>query len=875
MAVLRDLLDGARRGRGGAVVVRGEPGIGKSALLDETARRAAGLRVNRGWGSVAEAALPFAGLQPLLRDALDRVGELPASEAAALRDALAPAAAHGADHRLVATAVLALWTAASADRGLVLLIDDAHWLDGESARALAFAARRIGRAPVAVVFAADDTFAAPGLPVLRLARLARADAARVLREHAGDLPGDRHDHYLELADGNPLALIELPEAFEPDPPGRLKRGQAHRAYLERIRRLPDATRHALACLAAEGTGDPGTALRALRTLGLSLDELAPAEQASLVEVAPGAITFRHPLIRAAAYKDAPIGRRLAVRRVLAGVVDDAARRSWHLCAATAGPDESVAAELDRAARDAERKGDLAAASIAYERAARLTPAARQRGHRLTAAARTALACGRTERAKELAGTAAPLTDLPPDLADLAEVRAVIEAEQGSLSAAARVRVAGAAHRGSGERTAGMLLDAAYDAFSGGHRDILTDIAHRLDGLGPAGASAAAWVADALALLRGDPAPRPAGFPGLIAVGRASDAPDGVRLLAAQTALHIGADEALYGLIRPLVDRCAPTVHRPRVLRLYGKVQLSRGALPDAQATLAEALRAADEAGQHRQAAYARGTLALLAAVRGDADACERVTRDAPGDMGPILDNWRASSLALVELAGRRHARALERLDDVVTGPARHLTAAVLPDHVEAAVCLGRTSAAQESFARFTAYARHGGQPWALAVLARCRALLDPEHAHGHFAEAVRLHRAAGRPLERARTDLLYGEWLRRASKRAEARCPLRSAWEAFDRLGARLWAERAAAELRATGESLDRRDPGPDPLARLTAQEAHVVRLAATGATNRDIAAQLSLSHRTVGYHLYKAFPKLGVTSRMELQRLGLPPDRP
>ncbi|QFZ17038.1 AAA family ATPase [Saccharothrix syringae] len=886
LATLDRLLDDARAGRSGVLVVRGEAGIGKSALLDHLAARAAGpstadqgFRVLRGTAVESESEIPFAGLHLLLTPVVDRVTALPPPQATALRAALGLAPPDRDDGYLVGLAVLTL-LADLAEQGPVLcLVDDAHWLDEGSARALVFAARRLQAEGVAVVFAARDLhappFPAPGLPELRLTGLAPAAVAALLAEHAADLPRHVRAQIAAEARGNPLALLELPAAQRE---GHLTAAHAHhvaalpahsrvqQTFADRIAALPERTRTLLLVAAADDTGDPGAVVKAAELLGASIADLEPAERRQLLRSDGGRLAFRHPLIRAAAYRGAPLARRLAVHRALAGVLEDAHRAAWHLAAATTEPDEAVAAALARTAEDARGRGGFTAVATAYQRAAELSPDPLDRGRRLVAAAGAAGVAGQFDRAAVLAEQAWDVLRDPVEVARAARIQARVASERGfpAEAAATLVRAASCAAHAEPELAGEMLFNAAQNAWAGRDLAAVREIADRVGDL-PGAADTRAVARAALGLEGGDVPGGLAALRELLRSPYAEGAGDAVR---AWWHLVLGDDRAASGVAVEMERRAraqGALAVLPRALAYLARCRLHLGRHREARATAEEGLRIADDIGQGFSVGFLTSVLAELAAVEGDERRCaELVARQPVEPPGSVRA---ACALALLDLGLGRHDAVLERLADAAAGTHRLYAISSLPDLVEAAVRTGDRAAAEDPAAWYAEWAEHTGRPWARAVAARCRALLTDDERW--FTRAAELHRGSDhRPFERARTDLLHGEWLRRARRRADARTPLRAALEVFERLGATPWANRARTELRATGES--RAVPGPDPLSALTPQELQVVRLAAEGLSNRDIGAQLFLSPRTVGHHLYKAYPKLGVASRAELTRLDL-----
>ena len=907
--VIADVVARAHGGRSGALVVRGEAGIGKTVLLENAASAAADMMVLRGSGVETEADLPFAALHLILRPVLDRLGELPPPQAGALRGAFAlpGGEGHSAEHRfLVGLAVLTLLSELAEARPLLCLIDDAQWLDRASADALFFAARRLDAEGIAMLFAARDGaggFAAPGLAEQRLGGLDDDAAAELLTASAGELAPRVRDWIMQEAGGNPLALIELPAVLTPEQRGGelaplafhigtvSPASRVQDAYRDLLRRLPEPARAMLSLAAADDTADFAAIMRAGQELGLSPADLAPAETASLVSVTAGGVAFRHPLLRAAAYHGAPLGMKTAAHRALARALDgaeNADRRAWHLAEASTGPDDEVAAELERAAERARNRTGYAAASSAYLRAAQLTADRESKARRLVFAAEAAADAGRMERARDCAAQASRTGTDPRVLARAARIRAVLEFEQGSPRAAHTILVAAAGAIAAAEpaAAASMLVEAARNAHFAGEPELAREAVTRLMAVPlPADASLPPLFVGALAgladLLEVNPArgiPRIRDW--LAEPPRAGTAVDAVRFLAAAMSVMAGDDAATYSRTASLTADCREQGAiglLPLALHGLSIAQIYRGRHRDASDSAAEGLRLAVDTGQWARAWHLRAILAWLAAVAGDAGRCLSLAGDsvmpAARHQFTLAAAWGNWALALLDLGHGDAAAALHRLESAADTGAYHplLAALYAPDQVEAAVRAGQPERAREPAARFQQRAAATGQPWAAAVNERCRGLLSAGDAAGqHYAEAVRLHELGGRPFDNARTRLVYGEWLRRQRRRVDARDQLVPALETFTELGAAPWAERARAELRAAGAPVVAAGDASGPVSRLTPQELQVVRLAALGRTNREIAARMFLSPRTVGYHLYKAFPKLGIDSRAELARLDL-----
>ncbi|MFB8199933.1 helix-turn-helix transcriptional regulator [Kitasatospora purpeofusca] len=903
---LRSLLRGAAEGASGALVVHGEAGIGKTALLEHLAAEATGAaaaagdsaaggaagpagasgaaaaRVLRTTGIEAETELPFAALHQLLRPALDRLGLLPEPQADALRAAFGLAAPTGQDRFLTGLGVLTLLSEYAGESPLLCLVDDAQWVDRASLDALAFAARRLDSEGVVMVFAVREPVPL-GLPELRLDALDREAVAALLADHAGaDLPPHVRERVAAEARGNPLALIELPRALSEEqragllgplptaPADPTPASRVTAAFGARLGQLPEPTRAALLVAAADDMGDLGVVLTAA---GVSAAALEPAETAGLIRLDGAVLTFRHPLVRAAAYRGATLARRigahLALAEVLAGA-EHADRRAWHRAAASTGPDEVVARELDAAAERAGGRQGMASASAAHERASQLSPDPADRRRRLVAAAQAAADAGQFQRVAALlrrggedsgaSGGNASVGNAAAENAELARVRAALELNEGSAVRAVEVLLAA----GDGGPT--ILTEAFHAAQSAGDPDLVERVRARVaaaPGDHPATltALAAVYGGEPVAAERFEAAARD---PGTLF---------SERFLAAH-AVHALAD---HGRARELAELLLAHCRshgllgwQATCLHLLAEAHFALGELQPAARAAEEGLNIAGYAGLDHRACYLRATLAACAAVEGDEPRCRELAGTAleharEHGLGTAAAQAR-HALALAHLGAGDAAAALAHLDaaDRHPGGPPVLHALVLPELVEAAARAGtaRPGAAE----RLGRWADQCGSPAAHALAARCRALTaDDEEAEAFFVAAAAHGERAGGGLELARTRLLHGEWLRRRRRRSDARRVLREALEGFEKAGARPWAERARAELRGTGEVIDATSATGVPLGRLTPQEREVVRLAAAGRSNREIAAQLFLSPRTVGHHLYRAFPKLGVASRDQL----------
>ncbi|MFG1998539.1 ATP-binding protein [Spirillospora sp. NPDC048911] len=895
-ATIERLLQHARAGQSGVLVVRGEAGIGKSALLGVAESSATDMRVLRGTGVEHESGMPYAGLHLLLRRYLDRIDTLPDGQAKALRGAfnLGTGDETRGDRFLVGLAVLTLFSDLADERPLLCLIDDAHWLDSATAEALLFVARRLEAEPIVMVLAVRDPdapeFTTQGLPELRLRALDERAAAELLGDRAGELSAQARNEVLVTAMGNPLALLELPAtrpemsaSTGPSAGPSTTYTRLQRAFAERVAALPEPTQLVVLVAALDDRSELSMILSAAARLGATVADLEPAERERLVRTAEGRLEFRHPLIRTAAYEEATLSRRLSVHNALAEAYRAAGDRchfAWHLASAATGPDAKTAAVLEETAELERAGGGHASVAAMYERAATLSPAPGERGRRLSAAAVAAADAGLSERAISLAERAmADVTD-PLARAGLMLLRAGLADEQDRMREAHRLLSDTAESvAGLDARTAGYLFfQAGAAAANTGDRALLDRTATRAEELAMPNARLVRALARAFTGLNPDGHADPAD--GIAALRELMDSTGAC--LAPRDAVRTVMWHLMSGDLDGGLEAALELESRYRSEGALGllslvqmplaRLQLMLGRTRDALTTATEGLRLAADTGQHRIRVYQATTLAQLAAIQGDERRCEELAAEALERGLPPSDVHAATALSLLDLGLGRHEAALNRLAGVVAGTSRAGVIAAIPDLVEAAVRVGRPDRAREAARWHHDWAAQVGQPWVRAIASRCAALLAPDDEAGPlYEEAVRLHLQGGPPFEQARTELLHGEWLRRSRRRNEARGHLRTALEIFERLGAEPWSERARAELRAAGESLgDRPEGRPDVLALLTPQELQVVRLAAAGLSNREIGAQLFLSPRTVGYHLYKAYPKLGVASRGELARLEL-----
>jgi DNA-binding CsgD family transcriptional regulator len=891
------LLTDARHGHSGVLVVHGELGIGKTTLLMDTADQAAGFRVLRGAGYQTEVELAFAALHRLLRPVLDRTDRLPAPQASALWGAFGHADTH-TNRFLIELGVLGLLATVAAQQPLLCLVDDAHLLDQPSADALVFVARRLEREPIVVLLAARDAnlrqFSPPGLADLGLSGLDREAAGQLLEAHAGKVAPAVGDRLVEETGGNPLALVELAAALtsgqlagdEPLPQRLPLSAGLQQGFAQRVRQLPQLTQTLLLVAAAEDSGELATILAAGQALGASPAALEPAQRAGLVQVSDLELAFRHPLVRSAIYQGAPLTARQAAHRALIqtlGGEQDVDRRAWHLAAATLGPNEPAAAALEASAERARRRGGPAAAAAALERAAALTPQPGPRARRRVAAAQDLWDSGHTQRAQALLSQVEPLGADPTLGARIAQLAGTIELACGIPADACTQLLDGARLLVASDPAgaAELLVLATWAALAAGQLD---RIGAEISPLVPAvHDTRVRRIADSLAVVQlGQPTPTDA-------TGQGAPSPQATSwppamavwlwplLTVPEPAPSLAAAQRQYASL--VADtRAAGTISAMLVaLADLAATQFLLGWWPEALGNANQGLRRATEAGQEATAGYFLVLQAGIAALQGRAEDCRRLADQALKIASPrrlaVVAAGASWVLAILDLGVGRPAAALDRLQRLSTPPhpSAHGAVALLAvgDLVEAAAHTGTHQGLEPLVARMERLARWGQEPWSLATAHRCRALLShDDQAERHLQAALATDGLAELPFELAHTQLLYGQWLRRARRRADARPQLHRALETFERLGASPWADQARAELRASGQSARRREASTRD--QLTPQELQIARLASQGLTNQQIAAQLFLSPHTVSYHLHQIYTKLGIASRADLDQLDL-----
>lgn len=892
LAVIDALLRAAGQGHGGGLLLRGEPGIGKSALLEEAGRRGKGMHVLHASGVEPEAELSFATLHGLLRPALGQLDRLPSPQRRALRVAFGQQAASAPDRFLVALAALTLLSELAADQPVVCLIDDAQWADRASLDTFGFLARRIDAEPIAIILAArsgeGNQVTSTGLTTRRLGGLSQKSARELLLASGGDrLTRSEQDELLRASGGNPLAIREYAKA----PPGG-RRGEplpmAHdlrRVFMDRVNRLGRDPQTLLLLCAADGSGRLTVLRRAAAALAANTVSLDNGELDEFLTNDGAAVQFRHPLIRSAVYHGSNPALRRAVHRALASALPpglvELERRAWHLGQAAAPPDEVVAAELERAADRASRRAGPAAAAIALGRAAELSRTEIERGRRSVAAARLWLEAGDTSRA---AGLLRRIDQAAPGSValrlDVMEMRSLIELRTGKPSEAVALLRAALPDIPLDDRRrllrlcmllgesafladlpeAGMEILAALEREPVRETDVYAAMIRLLK------AGLRAYVGLEPELTEDD----------LAALERLTDP---VELYQAS---GIAWSLGRFDLARRVWTKAA---REARIQGAAGSLawilliavvdELGAGSYETAEAYAEEGYRLAEEIGQPNTVCRHKSLLAVAAAIRGQSARVRRLTDDvlahATAHDLPQMAAFGNYALGLLNLASGQYTDALHHLEKLHTrvGTVSGVARAAIPDLAEAAVRSGKPEHAATLVHRFETWAGVTGTPAFLALAARCRALLAAaDLAEPAFYEALAQHAKADRPFDQARTRLLLGEHLRRQRRRFEARPHLRAALETFSRLAAPIWAERARGELRAAGGSTEL--PDTRTLASLTAREMGIALALADGATNREIAARLFLSRRTVDYHLRKIFQKTGITSRAELVRLVL-----
>jgi DNA-binding CsgD family transcriptional regulator len=890
-SLLTSLLDGVGD-RGQALVLRGEPGIGKSRLLKVAAQTARdrGMTVLTATGVQSEAHLAFAGLHQLLRPVRERAVELPPIQRDALDAAFGLTREVAPEHFQIAMASLDLVSNVASDAPVLLVVEDAHWLDRPTADVLAFVARRIESDPVVLLAAARDGYpsalADAGLPEHRLAGLDDTTAAALVDAAAPGLPLSARDRVLREAVGNPLALLELPAVAgepydEPSVPGSLPLTERlERAFAARVSDLPDATRLILLVAALSDEDAISEILQAAVVVAgtpLELDAAEPAVEAALIDLDVNSIRFRHPLVRSAVRQSASVQQRRQVHEALAATLDaDPDRRVWHSAALMSGTHEELANELEEAGVRARRRGAIDVALTALRRAVQLS-APGHRTRRMFATAELAYERGRPDIALPMLGEIERLDLEPLDVArarfisELMDARALADHSRVADLIATAEQAGAADDRELHHNLLWIAAARTWWASPGPDtRQLIVDAANR------AGSPTAADPRLVSIHAYADPHANESKV--LECLRDAADS----AVTGAAPAGYLASAGMVIGAFYDSLTFCTTAIDSARA---EGRL----GALPRLLATQAilavrlpnwdvaipaaeEARRLATELRQPIWIATAETAIAMIEAVRGDPDATEGATARAEQIALPLgathIVALAQSGPILSALAHGRHAEALrlgERLFDP-RDPAHHLTFACMAigDLAEAAPPAGRSQAARQRLAEVEAMVGDAPAEWVAINLRHARALLadDDREAAVCFEEALTADLDRW-PFWRGRLLLAHGRWLRRCRRVTDSRAPLREARDTFDAIGASNWGDQARSELRASGERSRRR--APEARDDLTAQELQIAQLAATGLSNREIGQRLYLSHRTISTHLYRVFPKLRITSRAEL----------
>ena len=896
LALLGALVDEARNGTAGSVVVRGEPGIGKSALLDAMVADRDGATVLRTQGLEVEAPLAFAALHRLLRPLTRLRGHLPPPQARALAVAFGEDDGPAVEPFLVGVATLSLLTAAAEESLVLCVVDDAHWLDPASTGALLFCARRLGADRVVMVFAARDgaaaAFEAPGLAEVVLTGLDVEASRALLAARPGGEPADGvAQRLITETSGNPLALLELPGELTA---AQLKGAAAlpatlhltarvEQALLDRSRRLPAPVQHLLLLAAADDTGHPDVLRRAAARWGLEEDVLERAIESGLLVEAGGSVSLRHPLVRSAIYQAASGVDRRTAHGVLAEALAGSGhedREVWHRAYAAEGPDADLVGALEGVGERSQRRGGHVAALAAYERAAELSTDGARRAHLGFAAARSAWACGQAARAQDLLRAAREGTEDALLLCDVARLRGHIEVNIGSAPEAHRVFVDAAHAVLSADPVRALDIGAAAAVMRTFGADSGTPL-HSKDILAATGADTSSRTRCLSQMLvamdlvaDGEWAEAVAALDLALAIGQDVDDRDVLWNLG-NAALQLGDDERQQQFYSFALSRAREVGAATAVTYCLQRLcfgHWTRGEHVALRVSAEEAVALGTSIAQPAVTALPIAWLVLLAAQqdRDDYDDLlarleELVATHPIGIMAePVHDltRWargvRAASTGDTSGAFHQFARLqmpiLQRL--------------AATERIEAAVRAGEVATARAWTEELASFAEATRRPWALAAVAFGRALTADADAEPLFEQALSDGALGGRPLDAARVELAYGEWLRRSQRRVDARLHLRRALETFQDVRAESLTSRADSELRASGETARKRDPST--LLQLTPTELKIAQLVSSGMSNKDVAAQCWISPRTVAFHLRNVFAKAGVTSRGELARLDL-----
>jgi DNA-binding CsgD family transcriptional regulator len=887
-ARLESLVSATRAGGGGALVLRGVPGAGKSALLDFVAARAEGLTVLRAGGIPGEAEVAFAGVLELLRPVLDRLGELPGPQRTALGGALGLLPPVERERFLVGAAILGLLLLASDERPVLACVDDVHWLDTPSLDALLFAGRRLAGASVAMIVVARDeplsALDAADLEELPVGPLDREATGRLASRLIGRLSAaGQAEEIFRRTQGLPLAITELSRLGElegtVDAPVSIS-SLVERAYARGFEAASEKVRALLLLAAADDSGDLTTVLAAAERLHIPATAVEGAEELGLIEIADARIRFRHPLVRSAIYQSAAAPLRRRVHRALAACLTgdwQGDRRAWHRAAGAADTDEDVAADLAAMAERTRARSGYAVAARALERAAQLTPAPERRVERAIAAADAFWRAGRGARAEELLTGALTEAQDPLLRADAEHLLGRLMHFRGDPLPAREILVAGAlrVEREDPLRAANVMASAMLASYFCGRAELVRETAATAARLATSAgvdrdARLSATTGAALTICERLDAAEPH-------LRRSIELSAGAEPLVLAYAANSHGWLCEYGAARALAARALDTAREQGAegsvayaSELLAEYELALGEFDAAGAAWADAERVGEETGQPHMVAWSRLQEGLIAANRGRDDEAARLVDSARQLYDPLWymgadgPAWVLGTSALARGDGEAAVGLLDttRLDSC---QASYAPFTVGSDLVEAYVRAGQPALAA---AALDALAPHAQQAWARAALGRARGLAAAQDAFdAPLQQSVATFAELGARLEEARSRLCHGERLRRAGRRVQARAQLRAALALFERMRCEPWAERTESELRASGETLHARGPG-SPVDELTPQERQVATLAAAGLSNKEAAARLFLSVKTIEAHLHRTYRKLGVRSRAELAPL-------
>jgi len=889
LATLTALVDAARAGHSKTIVVRGDAGIGKSALLNELTAYAHGFHVLKIRGVESESDFAFGGLHQLLQPALPLVHRLPPGQASALRTAFGLEAGDAGERLLVSVGVLSLVAELAEESPVLCLVDDAHWLDRASATALAFVARRLQVERVALVLVireGEGAFDSAGISELRLGALDEADSRELLSARYPQVKSAVAQRIVDDTMGNPLALLETASSLSeaeldgstPLPDQLPAKGQLTDGFVTRFRKLSEPAQTFVLVVAADDTGSLVNLLDATGRLGVPASVLDEVEASRLIEADGGLVRFRHPLIRSAVLHSSPSTDRRATHQALAATyraLGEIERAAWHLAASTAGTDERVAADLEEAATLARLRGGFEAACAALEHSAALTPEVENRARRLAAAAEDAWTAGQIDRARELLDSSRTLTPEVSVRPDRVRLRAWIELTEGSVSAARAIlwegsrqafpadprlsleMAAAAAETAWVQSDTNALLDMARWDSSIKLTDSSSDQYHKLLLTGLT-SHASGDVRGAMVALR--------------AATHLAEELDDTDLLnsAGHVAFYTGDDSAALRINSKVAGRSRATGAIGRLafaLERQARAEILAGRWALAGATLQEASSLAQSTGLWAFESLTSAWQAHLAALRGTEEFAALITEAQAnagtrslGILGPLLEGIVCWAQAVYEACQERPVSSLQWLARI-EHPAIRTMAAF--DRIEMALRSESRREAAQAIEWAEALAADTGAGWAASAAAYGHGMSSEGAAESQLRSALENSSPDERPFDVARIQLALGVHLRRSRQRVEARRHLEAALAWFEMIGAARWSERAGHELRASGRTARARDPST--IFDLTPQELQVARFVSEGLTNREVAARLFLSPRTVDYHLRKVFVKLGISSRSRL----------